>query len=291
MIRQLLCCCVVMCMLCAGAPLPCEALTLRFGVTDVLGQQRLETEWGPFVAALKEVAGIELELVPMDKRDDAIRGFASKSLDLALSGPAEYVVIRKRTKATALVGFSRPDYFSVIVALSNGPFKSISALKGQKVAFYSVGSTSGHLAPMQVLKDRGIDPLRDIIAVHATTKPGWEALLRGNVAAMGTSNAYFVRLRDQASNHTPGDFTVLARSGDLPGDVLMVGAHVSDSDALAFKQALLTHSKALIDAITTSPENEKYRGMQFLRNTKDADYDTIRAMYATVGFPAYSDFF
>lgn len=273
-----------------GSALAQAGPTLRFAVTDVVGMEELRRDWQPFITAMQSLAGITLELVPMQKRDDAIRMFSDRTLDLALSGPAEYVVIRKRTEAKALVGLSRPDYFSVVVAMANSDIKTVQDLRKQKVAFSSVGSTSGHLAPMQVLKDYGIDPLRDVIAVHAKTQASWEALLRGNVAGMGFSNTEFLKFRAAASAYTAGDFRVLARSADLPGDVLMVGSHVADSDAAVVKDALLKHAPALIKAITATSGNRKYKGMQFLRNTEDQDYDGIRAMYATVGFPAYSTF-
>ena len=36
----------------------------------------------------------------------------------------------------------------------------VKDLKGKKVAIGPVGSTSKHLAPMQIIKDNGLDPQR-----------------------------------------------------------------------------------------------------------------------------------
>ena len=43
-------------------------------------------------------------------------------------------------------------------------------LRGKKVGFSSVGSTSGHLGPMQVLADYGLDPTRDVKPVHLKSR-------------------------------------------------------------------------------------------------------------------------
>lgn len=266
------------------------ALVLRFGVTDLVGLDEAREEWGAFAQTLEARAGIRLEFVPMARRDDALRGFADRTLDVALTGPAEYVVLRKRTNAMVLLGFSRPDYFSVLVALADGDIKRVADLKGRKVAFNVVGSTSGHLAPMHLLKDLGLDPLRELTAIHAQPQAAWEALLRGDVAALAASDSSFRALRDADSSRSPGEFRVLARSGDLPGDLLMVGAHVPRDHALRLRNALLAHAPALIEAIGNHPGNAKYRGMQFLRTVQDKDFDQIRAMYGAAGFPAYADF-
>ncbi|AGW14795.1 PhnD/SsuA/transferrin family substrate-binding protein [Megalodesulfovibrio gigas] len=297
MIRLVLLCCVMVlgwAAHCPGqalqSPATVEPLHLRFGVTDMVGLEQARDEWGGFAQTLEALAGIRLEFVPMTRRDDALRGFADKTMDVALTGPAEYVVLRKRTKATVLLGFSRPDYFSVLVVLADGDIKTVRDLKGKKIAFNVVGSTSGHLAPMQLLKDLNLDPLREVTAIHAAPQAAWEALLRGDVAAFAASDSSFRSLRDADPCRGPGEFRVLARSGDLPGDLLMVGAHVPKAQTLRLKQALLDHAPALIEAIVRHPGNAKYRGMRFLRSMQDKDYDQIRAMYGAVGFPAYAEF-
>ncbi|GAB7081613.1 PhnD/SsuA/transferrin family substrate-binding protein [Megalodesulfovibrio paquesii] len=298
MSRALACCCMVCLVViwwpgaAGGQAASAEgtARIWRFGITDLVGLEQAREEWGAFARTLAERAGIALEFVPMTRRDDALRGFADKTLDLALTGPAEYVVLRKRTNATVLLGFSRPDYFSVLVTMADGAIRTVADLKGRKVAFGPVGSTSGHLAPMGLLKDLGLDPLRDISAVHGAPKAGWEAFLRGDAAAFAASDTAFRQLREAEPLLGPGNFRVLARSGDLPGDLLMVGAHLPAQDVQLLRDALLAHEAALSEAILSHPGNAKYKGMRLLRSMQDSDYNAIRAMYGAVGFPAYADF-
>jgi phosphonate transport system substrate-binding protein len=86
-------------------------------------------------------------------------------------------------------------------------------------------------------------------------------------------------------------FRTIARSGDLPNDLLIAGAHVSPGVVKKVRDAVGQHSDTLIAAILQGAEHTKrYKGMRFLTQIADKDYDVVRAMYATAGYPEYSDF-
>jgi phosphonate transport system substrate-binding protein len=86
-------------------------------------------------------------------------------------------------------------------------------------------------------------------------------------------------------------FRTLARSGDLPNDLLMVGAHVAPEVVKKVRESIATNSDALIAAILQGADHTKrYKGMRFLTQIADKDYDPVRAMYATAGYPEYADF-
>ncbi|MEO0443204.1 MAG: phosphonate ABC transporter substrate-binding protein, partial [Pseudomonadota bacterium] len=80
------------------------------------------------------------------------------------------------------------------------------------------------------------------------------------------------------------------RSGDLPNDVLMAGSHVDQTIINQVRSAFGKASNQLVNAILTNEENLKYSGMKFLTEVKDEDYNLVRSMYATIGYPQYSDF-
>jgi phosphonate transport system substrate-binding protein len=266
------------------------AETIRIAVTDVEGLEQLQREFGAFRDVLSKNSGIDVEFMPVPNRTAAVEAMRSKKIDFVLTGPAEYVVFRTRTKAVPVVGFSRPDYFTDIIVLADSKVQSVSDLKGRKVALGSVGSTSKHLAPMQVLRDHGLDPLREIKPVHTSIKLGWEALKRGDVAAMGTTNDKFVKMRGNDKDLEPGAFRVIARSRDLPNDVLLVRPDIDRETVTKIRQSFLDHSDELVAAILQGEDNQKYRGMKFLPNVQDSDYDYVRAMYQTVGYPQLAQF-
>jgi phosphonate transport system substrate-binding protein len=262
--------------------------TFRFAVTDIEGLENLQREYGEFKDALSRTTGFTFEFYPVSSRTAAVEALKSRKLDFALTGPAEYVIFRKRTDAYPVVAFSRPDYFSSIIVLANSGINSIKDLKGKKVAFGDIGSTSKHLAPMQLLKDYGLDPLKDIKAIHVSYKIGWEALKKEEISAFATTNDKFLALRSMETE--PGAFRVIARSPDLPNDVLLAGKHISKDTADQIREAFNLHSQELIKALLKGEDTQKYRGTKFLTNVKDSDYNYIRSMYATIGYPEYSDF-
>ncbi|MCJ2163200.1 MULTISPECIES: phosphate/phosphite/phosphonate ABC transporter substrate-binding protein [unclassified Pseudodesulfovibrio] len=266
------------------------AQKVRLAVTDLEGMEELQREFGIFRDKLGSLTGYEFEFSPVNNRTAAVEALKSKRVDFVLTGPAEYVVFKKRVQATPVVGFSRPDYFGSIIVLSAGGINSVKDLIGEKVAMGDVGSTSKHLAPMQILQDNGLNPLKDIKTVHVDYKVGFESLKRGDVKALGTTNDKFMKMRAKDKQLSPGAFKVIARGPDLPNDVLLVGPHVDKDVIEKVRAAFRDHGDEMIAAILTGEDNQKYKGMVFLPEVKDSDYNYVRAMYATIGYPQYSEF-
>ena len=275
----------------AMAPAAAAGEKLRLAVTDLQGLEELQRDFGAFEAKLGEVTGYDIEFFPVPSRTAAAEALKAKKVDFVLTGPAEYFVIRKRTQAYPVVGFGRPDYFGAIIVMADSGITGPQQLKGKKVAFSDIGSTSGHLAPMQLLADYGIDPRNDIEAIHTSRNIMHEALKRGDIAAIGYNYRSWVSgARDKDKSLEPGAYRVIARGPDLPNDILVAGAHVDPAIADHMRKTIVANSKALVAAITSAEENDKYIGMQFIGNVADEDYAYVRAAYATIGYPQYSDF-
>ena len=276
----------------AFAVTPISADEYKLAITDVEGLERLQTEWGPFKSKLEEATGHTFEFFAVNNRTAAAEALRAKRVDFVVTGPAEYVVINKLTSAASVVGLSRPDYFCALVVKADSPIVRPTDLKGLKVAMDDVGSTSGHLCPSQLLADYGVDPLDDLDSITHTTRPiAHEALKRGDVAAIGVNYRSWVdRVRDTDDSVPPGSFRVIARSGDLPNDLLVAGSHVDPAAVDAVRTAMVDASAEIIEAILSiGDENDKYRGMDLVA-IEDEAYDPVRAMYATIGHPEYSEF-
>lgn len=265
------------------------AQELRMAVTDIVGLEELQTEYGAFQKAISEFSGVELRFFPVTNRTAAVEALKSQKIDVVLTGPAEYVIFRSRTNAYPIVGFSRPDYFSALVTMADNRVIAVKDLKGKKVAFGDVGSTSKHLGPMQILKDAGLDPLKDIQPQHVGTNVGWEALKRGDVGAFGMTYSNFLALRDK-DKLEPGAFKVIARGADLPNDPLLAGNHVDKKLVEKLRAAFHHHSQELISAILKGKDTQKYKGMKFITRIEDRDYDVVRAMYQTIGHKQFGAF-
>ena len=264
--------------------------TYKLAVTDVEGMERLQTEWGPFRTALEKATGLKFQFFPVNNRTAAAEALRAKRVDFVVSGPAEYVVINKMTKAKPVIGLGRPDYFCAVIVMAGSGINKLADLKGQKVAFSDVGSTSGHLCPMQVFKDYGVDPLNDIKRVHTNRNIMHEALKRGDVKAIGYNhNSWITKARAKDKSVPAGAFRIIARSGDLPNDMIMAGVHLDAAVVKRFKDGVLKNKDVVIGGILAHEENSKYGGMD-LHAVRDSDYDEVRAMYTTIGHPQYSKF-
>lgn len=271
---------------------PALAETYKLAVTDVEGLERLQTEWGPFKAALEKATGYTFAFFPVASRTAAAEALRAKRVDFVITGPAEYVVINKLTDAKPLVGLSRPDYFCALIVRADSGIVRPADLKGKKVAMDDIGSTSGHLCPSQLLADYGVDPKKDLGGVtHTSRAVAHEALKRGDIAALGANYTSWTRgARDKDKSVPPGTFRIIARSGDLPNDVLMVGAHVDEKGAATVREAMLDKKNGIIEAIlSVGGDNEKFRGMDMVA-IEDKAYDPIRGMYVTIGYPQFSEF-
>jgi phosphonate transport system substrate-binding protein len=266
------------------------AETWKLAVTDVQGLETLQTEWGPFRDALEKATGEKFDFLPVNSRTAAAEALRNKSVDFVVSGPAEYVVINKLTDATPLIGLGRPDYFCAIVVRADSGIDEPADLKGKKVAFGDIGSTSSMLCPMQLLADYGVDPINDIEKVFTSRNIAHESLKRGDVAAMGTNaNSWIAKARNKDTSVPYGFFKIIARSGDLPNDMIMVGAHVPADVAEKVQSGILENKQEIIDAILSNEENEKYRGMDLVA-IDDAAYDKVRSMYRNAGYPQFDKF-
>jgi len=263
---------------------------VRLVITDLAGLEQLQAEFGRFKEVLTEATGLEYEFYPVTSRTAAVEALNAQKVDFVLTGPAEYVVMRKRTDAQPVVGFSRPDYFSAVIVMADSGIDAVMDLKGKTIALGDIGSTSNHLAPMQVMADYGLKPAEDVKVMHISANVAWEALKKGDVAAIGMNYGKFVGIRGKETEFEPGAFRVIGRGPDLPNDVLMAGTHVDPQIVEKVRGAFISHSKELVEAILVGDDNQKYLGMKFLPNITDAEYDYVRSMYTTIGQPEYAEF-
>jgi phosphonate transport system substrate-binding protein len=270
---------------------PAWAETYKLAVTDVEGLERLQTDWGPFKEQIEKATGDKFEFFPVSSRTAAAEALKAKRVDFVITGPAEYVVINKLTDARAIIGLSRPDYFCAIVVMANSGITVPADLKGKKVGMDDIGSTSGHLCPSQLLADYGVSVTKDLAGItHTSRQVAHEALKRGDVAAIGVNYNSWLIVRGKDKSVPAGSFRVIARSGDLPNDLIVVGAHVDKAAADRLVDTMIKNKAKIIDGILSAgEEQEKYRGMDLVA-LKDSDYDRVRQMYVTIGYPQFGEF-
>lgn len=260
---------------------------VRFAVTDIEGLEALQQEFGGFQKALEKITGLDIELIPVSSRTAAVEAMNSGHVELVLTGPAEYVVMKELSNPRIVVAWQRPDYFAQVAVLANGPIRSVEDLKGKKVAFGSVGSTSQHLGPAQVLTDSGILYGKDYEGVIISRNVAAEALIRGDIAAIGLNYGHLNSIRKAFPNAA---FAVVARGRDLPNDILVARKDIPEEVFVKIRDAFLKHGNELMNAVLTGEDNQKFKGGIFITDIKDSDYDYVRSMYRTIGIETFTSF-
>ncbi|PTM91462.1 PhnD/SsuA/transferrin family substrate-binding protein [Mycoplana dimorpha] len=267
--------------------MPALADPVKFAVTDIEGLEALQQEFGAFELALEEATGLEIELYPVASRTTAVEALNSAQVDLVLTGPAEYVVMKELSQPKIVVAWQRPDYFAQVAVLADGPIRSIEDLKGKKVAFGSVGSTSQHLGPAQALADFGLKYGTDYEPVIISRNVAAEALTRGDIAAIGLNFGHLASVREAFPDKA---FAVIARGRDLPNDILVARKDIPDDVFNAVRDAFAAKGNELMQAVLTGEDNKKFTGGFFLTDVTDSDYDYVRSMYRTIGVETFTDF-
>jgi phosphonate transport system substrate-binding protein len=267
------------------AATPALADPVRFAVTDIEGLEALQQEFGAFEAALEKSSGLEIELFAVSSRTAAVEALNSGKVELVLTGPAEYVVMKELADPIIVVGWQRPNYYAQIVTLTNGPIDSVADLKGKTVTFGSVGSTSQHLGPAQVLADFGLRYNADYKAQIISRNVAMEALIRGDIHAVGMNEGHLRRIRSAFPDVA---FSVVARGRDLPNDILVARKDADPEVVEKIRDSFLNDGKDLMAAVIKGEDNKKYDGGFFLTSIDDGNYEYVRSMYKTIGVPMNS---
>jgi phosphonate transport system substrate-binding protein len=267
--------------------LPAQAETIRLAVTDVEGMEQLQREYGGFVQELEKVTGHKVEFTPVNNRTAAVEAMRAKQVDFVLTGPAEYVIFKKLTDAKPVVSWQRPDYFSQIVVLAEGPIKKLSDLKGKKIAFGEIGSTSQQLGPAQILADAGLKYNTDYTAEIVKRNVAVEAMIRGDIQAVGMNLTHLRSIREKFPDVK---FAVVGRGPDLPNDIMIAASYVPEPVVESVKKAFLENGPELMAGVLKGDDAKKYEGGHFLASVSDADYDVVRNMYHTIGVDEFSNF-
>lgn len=270
----------------AAAPVLAQD-TIRFAVTDIDGLEELQINMGPFKDAFEAASGLKVEFFPVAGRTVAVEAMAADQVDFVLTGPAEYVVFNARLDAQPVVVWERPDYYSNLVVLDSSPVQTAADLKGQKISFGDIGSTSQHLGPVTLLTEAGLSYGTDYEAVFLNRNVAVEALIAGDIGAIGLNRTHIESITEKFPDQT---FRVIASGDALPSDLLLVSPTVSPEVVDLVRQTFIDHGAELLAAVTATEANAKFIGGGFTTDVDDADYDMVRNMFANIGVTEFQEF-
>lgn len=199
-------------------------------------------DFRPLFAAMTKSTGITFDLKVAQSYAAVVEAMCSNAADIAFVGPVTYLQASQR-QCAELVGVSVKSGASVYHAgffvRGDSHLQQLADLKGQRIAFGDINSTSSFVYPVAMLLAIGIDPARDLGAVrmagsHASSL---SALIEGHVDAAALSfESYDKAVREGV----PGarELRVLARSDDIPNPPLIMNSALPAATKARLRQAL-----------------------------------------------------
>lgn len=177
-------------------------------------------DFAPIFNAVNRLTGLHFDIKVGQSYAAVVEGMANRLAEIAFFGPVSYLQAKERGGAELLaVGVEKGQsvYYSGIFVRSNLPLKQIADLKGKRMAFGDVNSTSSFAFPVAMLLANGLEPARDLGAVimagsHANSL---RALQEGQVDAAAASFESFEKALDQNAVKAD-DVRVLAKSEPIP---------------------------------------------------------------------------
>lgn len=251
---------------------------LRFAVTDISGADELEQDFGSFRQALEMALGLPVEFFPVETFLDAAPALLANELDFVMAGPSEYLLLKARANAVPIVGVTRPNYYSVLIARADSDIATLADLNGKKVAMRTEGSTASHIVPMKMLLDTGLQP--DAYERIMLGKDGADALINGQVDGWAVSRQRYKRyIVDEGREDK---VKILAESDNLPPDVFVANPSLGSTFLDELSAKLIANKKTLMPALLASKANQKYKESDMIP-VNDSDYQMLRDSYYAIG--------
>ncbi|CAH0356514.1 putative ABC transporter phosphonate/phosphite binding protein PhnD2 [Sphingobium sp. CECT 9361] len=195
-------------------------------------------DYQPIFNAVSRSTGLTFDLKVAQSYGAVVEGMCNGAADIAFVGPVTYLQAKDRGCAELLavaVKSGASVYYAGLFARKDSPISAIADLRGKRVAFGDVNSTSSFVFPLTMLMDAGIDPAKDLKDVRLTGShaSSLAALLQGRVDVAALS---FESYEKAVRENVPGvrDVKIIARSDPIPYPPLVVNSRlpVSTRDRL-----------------------------------------------------------
>jgi phosphonate transport system substrate-binding protein len=264
---------------------------LRVGFVPAEDAQQVMQNAQPLVDILREKLGMEIEPFVATDYTGIVEALRVHKLDVAFLAPASYVLAKNEANIKVILKSERkgiPFYYAAIITRADSGIKSLDDLRGKTFAFGDTLSTTGHVFPRKMLKERGIDPTRDLKQIlysggHDATVL---AVLNGKVDA-GATYANSPDSNDTAWMRylkNPADvkrIRAIAFSEPIPADNLVVSGALDPRIVKGLEDAFIELSR---DAKGKKMLRDLYQIDGFVP-ASDQDYDSVRKAFTEAGIP------
>ncbi|MCP4548212.1 MAG: phosphate/phosphite/phosphonate ABC transporter substrate-binding protein [bacterium] len=252
----------------------------------------IQSKAGTFCAFLEERSKLICEPVVVESYSQLIRTIAEGKVDFAFLSPLGYITAAKVAHVELLLKSVRggqPYYWSVLLVLKDSGITNLNDLKGKRLAFTHLGSTSGYVIPMSSLLAQGIDPDRYFSEI--TYAGGHQSVIRQILDGTVDVGATFADdPKGKVGSWTSEEFldkrdarrlTPIFFSDRIPGDTFIVTRTMNkDRPRLA---SLIKHTLMIMgDSRPGQVILRDLYNIDSLTEAVDADYDPVREAFEGV---------
>jgi phosphonate transport system substrate-binding protein len=198
-------------------------------------------DFKPLFNAVTRATGIHFDMRVGQSYGAVIEAISSDLVDVAWFGPVSYVQAHQRGAAELLgvsVSKGASVYYAGIFVPVDSPVKSLTDLKGKRVSFGDVNSSSSFTYQVAMMLAEGMDPARDLGAVRMTGSHANSimALAEGQVDAACLAFDSYEKAVNQG-HIDPKRFRVLVKSDPIPNPPLALNTKLPKMLKAQLKQA------------------------------------------------------
>jgi phosphonate transport system substrate-binding protein len=130
-----------------------------------------KADYQPVFNAVSRMTGLHFDIKVGQTYGAVVEAMCNGLIDVAFFGPVSYVQAHQRGCAQLLavaVEKGESVYYAGLFARADAPLKTVSDMKGKRVAFGDVNSASSFTFQMAMLMDAGVDPVKDLSEIRMT---------------------------------------------------------------------------------------------------------------------------
>jgi phosphonate transport system substrate-binding protein len=242
---------------------------------------KLVDNYGPMTDYLAEKLGRKSgKFVVVSDYPAVITALKSGQADVAYLSSLPYALASSKIKLHPLVSpieFGKATYRGMIFCRADSPIRTLADLRGKRVAFGDVLSTSGYLLPRRLLESNGIT-LKDIKAYNLTDSA---AILKAVENGSADAGASYEVLLDMAYKKNPEKIRtmrIVGKTDEIPNGVYVARGDMPAAEVQKLKDIFLEMNQdPRGKAALKKAENESVVLAQ------DATFDGVREAAKTVG--------
>ncbi|MEC7288833.1 MAG: phosphate/phosphite/phosphonate ABC transporter substrate-binding protein [Pseudomonadota bacterium] len=226
----------------------------------------------PLKQYLEERLNKEIELIVTTDYSSMIEAMRFGRIDLGYFGPLSYVLAKTKSDIepfAALLKDGKATYRSIVIANADSGIKSYQDIAGKKMAYGDRASTSSHLIPKTILKEKGLtagdDYSEHFVGSHDAVAVN---VVNGNADAGGLSEVIWGHLVERGLVD-PKKVKILGYSKDYPQYPWAMRSNLEPGLKEKVKAAFLEMK---------DPEVLKNFKAEGFSAIADSDYDVIREM-------------